>query len=421
MDFDRKLRTYAELAVRVALNVQPGQRVMIIGPLANGGASLEAAPLAREIAAAAYRAGSPLVETIYGDEQQQLMRFKHGPRDSFGNYSAWLPKALSSHVAAGHGVLSISANDPDLLQGEPAELVSDLLQATAREMRPFREQISRNETNWAIVAAASVGWAEKIFPDVPTNDAIERLWDAIGRMCRLDSADPLSAWETHLAGLGARSDYLNARRYSALKYTGPGTELTLGLPPGHTWVSGRSVSANGIPFTANLPTEEVFTIAHRDQVDGTVRASKPLSYGSTLIEGFSFTFERGRIVKMQADRNADTLQRLLDTDEGARHLGEVALVPHSSPISQSGLLFYNTLFDENAASHVALGNAYKFTLKGGNEMNDEEFERAGGNRSAVHVDFMIGSGELDVDGVLSNGRTEPVMRNGEWAAPELAA
>ncbi len=234
-------------------------------------------------------------------------------------------------------------------------------------------------------------------------------------MCRLDTPDPLAAWETHLGNLAARSEYLNTKRYAALKYSGPGTDLTLGLPEGHVWVSGRSASRNGIPFTANLPTEEVFTIAHKDRVDGIVRASKPLSYGSTLIDGFSVTFERGRIVHMSADKNSDTLQRLLDTDEGARRLGEVALVPHSSPIAQSGLLYYNTLFDENAASHVALGNAYKFTLKGGNEMSDAEFEQAGGNRSGVHVDFMIGSGELNVDGVLPNGATEPLMRKGEWA------
>jgi aminopeptidase len=415
MDFERKLQIYAELAVKVALNVQPGQRVLIIGPLANGGASLESAPLARQIAAAAYRAGSPLVETIYGDEVQQQVRFKHAPRDSFSGYSAWLPRALSEHVAAGHAVLSISANDPDLLQAEPAELVSETLHATARDMRPFREQISRNETNWAVVAAASSGWAQKIFPGMTPEAAVARLWEAIARLCRLDSSDPLAAWETHLGNLAARSEYLNTKQYSALKYTGPGTSLTLGLPAGHVWVSGRSASKNGIPFTANLPTEEVFTIAHKDRVDGTVRASKPLSYGSTLIEGFSVTFEAGRVVRMTADRNADTLERLLETDAGARRLGEVALVPHSSPIAQSGLLYYNTLFDENAASHVALGNAYKFTLKGGNEMSDEEFERAGGNRSAVHVDFMIGSGDLDVDGVLPNGSVEPLMRQGEWA------
>jgi aminopeptidase len=225
----------------------------------------------------------------------------------------------------------------------------------------------------------------------------------------------LAAWESHLAALAARTDFLNAKKYSALKYTGPGTSLMLGLPEGHIWVSGRSASRQGIPFTANLPTEEVFTIAHKDRVDGTVRASKPLSYGSTLIEDFSVTFERGSITNMTAQKNGDTLRRLLDTDEGARRLGEVALVPHSSPISQSGLLYYNTLFDENAASHVALGNAYKFTLQGGNDMSDADFEMAGGNRSAVHVDFMIGSGELDVDGVLPGGRNEPVMRRGEWA------
>ena len=415
MDFERKLQVYAELAVKVALNVQPGQRVLIIGPLANGGASLESAPLARQIAAAAYRAGSPLVETIYGDEIQQQLRFKHAPRDSFSSYSAWLPTALLEHIEAGHAVLSISANDPDLLEGEPSELVSATLHATARDMRPFRELISRNETNWAVVAAASAGWARKIFPGIPSDAAVAQLWNAIAHLCRLDSRDPLAAWETHLGNLAARSEYLNTKRYSALKYTGPGTNLTLGLPVGHVWVSGRSASKNGIPFTANLPTEEVFTIAHKDRVDGTVRASKPLSYGSTLIEGFSVTFEAGRVVRMSADRNADTLQRLLDTDAGASRLGEVALVPHSSPISQSGLLYYNTLFDENAASHVALGNAYKFTLKGGNEMSDEDFERAGGNRSAVHVDFMIGSGDLDVDGVLLDGSSEPLMRKGEWA------
>ena len=410
-----RLKLYAELAVKVALNVQPGQRVMIIGPLANGGASLEAAPLAREVAAAAYRAGAPLVETIYGDEAQQLLRFKNGSPDSFSHYSAWLPSALSEHVAAGHAVLSITANDPDLLRDVSPEKVSTLLQVTGREMRPFREQISRNETNWAIIAAATDAWAAKIFPGVPVAEAVERLWEAIARMCRLDAPDPVEAWETHLALLAERSAYLNRKQYSALNYTGPGTNLTLGLPQGHLWVSGHSLSRKGVRFTANLPTEEVFTIAHKDRVDGTVRASKPLSYGGTLVEGFSLTFERGRVVRMSADRNADILQRLVDTDDGAGRLGEVALVPHGSPISHSGLLYYNTLFDENAASHVALGNAYKFTMAGGNEMGDEEFERAGGNRSAVHVDFMIGSGDLDIDGVLPSGTAEPLMRGGEWA------
>jgi aminopeptidase len=413
---DERLSVYAELAVRVAVNVQPGQRLLIIGALANGGTSLEAAPLARKIAAAAYRAGSPLVETIWGDEELMLIRFKHAPRDSFNNFSSWLPKALVEHVEGGHAVLLISSSDPDLLKGESPELVSAVQQASARDLRPFREYISRNDTNWAVIGGASEGWARRVFPDLPREDAVSRLWDAINRMCRLDRPDPVAAWETHLANLGARSERLNRKQYSALKYSGSGTNLTLGLPAGHIWVSGRTRSRHGVPFTANLPTEEVFTIAHRNRVDGVVRSSKPLSYGGTLIEGFTMTFAEGRVVKMTADGNADMLQRLLDTDDGARRLGEVALVPHSSPISQSGLLYYNTLFDENAASHVALGNAYKFTLAGGNEMSEEEFEAAGGNRSAIHVDFMIGSAELDVDGVLPDGGTEPLMRKGEWAS-----
>lgn len=414
-DFERRLEIYAELAVKIALNVQPGQRLMIIGPLANGGASLEAAPLVRKIAAFAYDAGAPLVEAIYGDEALQLIRFMHAARSSLSEYSAWLPDALVKHVEGGHAILSVYANDPDLLKDEPPELVSTVQEATARDVRPFREHISRNQTNWAVVAAASAGWAARVFPQLPGEQATSRLWEEIGRLCRLDAPDPMAAWEAHLAALERRARYLNTRKYSALKYSGPGTDLTLGLPDGHIWVSGRTASRAGIPFTANLPTEEVFSIAHRDRVDGWVRSSKPLSYGGTLIDGFSLRFARGRVVEMKAEKGEAVLKRLLDADDGARRLGEVALVPHSSPVSQSGLLFFSTLFDENAASHVALGNAYKFTLEGSERMSNEDFEKAGGNRSSIHVDFMIGSGELDVDGVLPGGVTEPVMRQGEWS------
>jgi aminopeptidase len=414
-DAEHFLESYAQIIVKIALNVQPGQRLLIIGPLANGGAALDAAPLVQKIAACAYDAGSPLVETIWGDESLQLVRFKHAPRNSFGEYSAWLPQALEQHVAAGHAILSIFANDPDLLKDEPPELVSTVQEATGRNVRPFREHISRNQTNWGVIAAASAGWAERVFPQLSSVQAIARLWDEIGRLCRLDTPDPIAAWEAHLEALEERAKMLNRRRYSALKYSGPGTDLTLGLPEGHVWASGRSASRAGVTFTANLPTEEVFSMAHKDRVDGWVRSSKPLSYGGTLIDGFSLRFAGGEVVEMKAEQGAAVLRRLLDTDSGARRLGEVALVPHSSPISQSGLLFFNTLFDENAASHIALGNAYKFTLDGADSMTSEEFEKAGGNRSNVHVDFMIGSGELDVDGVLPSGKSEPLMRQGEWA------
>ena len=413
-DFDRMLRSYAELTVKIGLNLQPHQRLLIIGPVANGGCSLEAAPLVRQITAAAYDAGARLVETLWGDEALLGARLTHAPKDSCDEFSAWLPAALVQHVEAGHAVLSIYANDPDQLKAFPPDLVAAVQQATARAVRPFREHISRNQTNWGVVAAAATAWAARVYPDLPPAEQMTTLWGAIERLCRLDRPDPIAAWETHLAALAARTDQLNARQYTALTYRGPGTALTIGLPDGHCWVGGRSASASGIRFAPNLPTEEVFTMPHKDRVDGTVRSTKPLSYGGTLIEGFSLTFAEGRVVDVAAEKGEAVLRRLVEMDAGAARLGELALVPHNSPVAQTGVLFYNTLFDENAASHVALGAAYKFTLRGGETMTDEEFERAGGNRSATHVDFMIGSPELDVDGVLAGGGIEPVMRRGDW-------
>jgi aminopeptidase len=310
--------------------------------------------------------------------------------------------------------LSIYANDPDLLANEPSDVVGALQQAVSRELAPFRAHISRNDTNWGVIAAAEQTWAAKVFPDARNGDGVTQLWEAIARLCRLDRPDPLAAWDVHLKQLAERSSFLNAMHYAALHFRGPATDLRVGLPPGHTWVSGQSTSRNGIPFVANIPTEEVFTIADRARVDGTVRATKPLAYGGTMIEDFNLTFKDGRVVQLGARRGEPALRQLVDTDDGAGRLGEVALVPHGSPIAQSGLLFYNTLFDENAASHVALGTAYKFTLVGGETMDDDTFARSGGNRSAVHVDFMIGSGEVDVDGVTAAGRSEPLMRAGEW-------
>ena len=414
MDLDRTLQIYADLTVKIGLNLQRDQRLLIIGPIASGGVALEAAPLVRHIVAAAYAAGARLVEPIWGDEAVHAARFLHAPRDSFTEFSAWLPRALLDHVEARHAVLSIYANDPDPLKGAPPELVAAAQQATARNVRPFRERLSHGQTNWAVVAAAAPAWAARVFPDVEPSLQVSRLWDAIGRLCRLDRPDPLAAWEAHLGELAARTDLLNQKQYTALRYAGPGTDVTIGLPAGHIWFGGRSTSASGIRFAPNLPTEEVFTMPHKDRVDGVVRSSKPLSYGGTLIEGFSVRFAEGRVVDVQAERGEGVLRSLIDTDPGAARLGEIALVPHSSPVAQTGLLFYNTLFDENAASHVALGAAYRFTMRGGETMSDEAFEIAGGNRSATHVDFMIGSGELDVIGVLPNGSAEPVMRRGEW-------
>lgn len=410
------LAAYAELIVRVALNLREGQRLLIIGPLAYGGVSPEAAPLVRHVAESAYRAGARYVEAVWGDEALTLTRFSAAPGNSFDDFSRWLPAALVEHVDNGDATLSIFANDPDLLTGQPTDRVTSMQRASSRSLQPFRERISRNDINWAVVAAPSEKWASKVFPSVAPDERVAKMWAAISRLCRLDHADPVAEWQKHIAALAARAAHLNARQYSALRYTGPGTSLTIGLPEGHIWISARSDARNGIPFTANIPTEEVFTMPHKDRVDGVVRSTKPLSYGGTLIEDFTLRFEGGRVVDVTAERGQEMLQQLVDTDPGSARLGEVALVSHGSPISQSGLLFYNTLFDENAASHVALGSAYKFTMRGGDEMSEAEFDAAGGNFSATHVDFMIGSGDLDVDGVLPEGSAEPVMRKGEWVS-----
>jgi aminopeptidase len=415
-NLESALKVYAELVVKVALNLRRGQRLIIIGPLAYGGLSFEAAPLVREVTDAAYRAGATYVESIWGDEALTLARFAQAPPDSFDQFSRWLPKALVEHVEAGDATLSIYANDPDLLAGQPMDRVGGMQRSSSRALNPFREQISRNQTNWAVVAAASQRWAAKVFPGVAPAEQMERLWQTIIKFCRLDTADPIAAWQSHIAALAARADFLNRKQYTALRYAGPGTSLLVGLPKGHVWISARSESRNGIAFTANIPTEEVFTMPHRDRVDGIVRSTKPLSYGGQLIEDFTLRFEKGRVVDATAARGEAAIRQLLETDPGSARLGELALVPHSSPISQSGLLFYNTLFDENAASHLALGSAYKFTMAGGEDMSDTDFEQAGGNRSATHVDFMIGSPALDIDGVGGDGAIEPLVRHGEWAA-----
>jgi aminopeptidase len=414
-DHDRRLALYGDLAVNVGLNLQPGQRLLIIGPATTGGVGLEAAPLVRHIAASAYRAGSPLVEILWGDESTLLHRFREAPRDSFDACSSWLPKVLATHAESGHAMMSVSANDPYLLAQQPADLVGLLQQATSKSLVAFRQHIASNDTNWCVVAAATASWAARVFPELPADRQLASLWDAIATLCRLDRPDPIQAWRDHIASLAARRDYLNERRYTELRYRGAGVDLTIGLPDRHLWVSARSVSRGGIPFTANIPTEEVFTMPHRDRVNGTVRGTKPLSHGGSLVEDFGLTFDGGRVVALDAKSGEPALRKIVETDTGAARLGEIALVSHTSPIAQCGRLFYNTLYDENAASHIALGSAYRFTLEGGESMTDEAFGQAGGNQSATHVDLMIGSASLDIDGLRSSGPPEPIMRAGDWA------
>ena len=413
-NFEQNLQKYADLSLQVGVNLQPGQRLLIRGSYMYPGVSLHAAPLVRQIAERAYLFGARSVDVIWSDDHILLSRFRHASPDTFTEYPAWLAKGILEYAERGDAMIAILTEDPDLLSGQDPDLVG-IFQKTARQnLLPVSEYVARNGLNWLGIGAFHPGWAAKVFPDLPAGEQQSRLWESIFKVCRLDQPDPLSAWQDHLNILAARKDFLNHKQYTALRFTGPGTDLTVGLPQGHIWRGGSITSQAGIVFTPNLPTEEVFTLPHRELTQGVVQATRPLSHGS-LIENFSLTFEQGRVVKVSAEKGELILRKLVENDEGAGRLGEVALVPHSSPIAQSGLLFYNTLYDENAASHVALGRAYKFNLQGGESMPDEEFVRAGGNNSLVHVDFMIGSGEMDVDGMNAQGYSEPVMRHGEWA------
>jgi aminopeptidase len=271
---------------------------------------------------------------------------------------------------------------------------------------------------WCVIGAATPAWAARVYPDVPALEAEACLWDAIFQVCRVDTSDPEGFWAGYIDRLTQKREDLTAKQYSALHLYGSGTDLLLGLPPGHIWAGGGNNTQKGIPFMPNLPTEEVFSLPHKYQVNGTVRATKPLNYEGNLIEGFSLTFKDGRVEDFSADQGEALLGHLLDTDENARYLGEIALVPHRSPISVSGLLFKHTLYDENAASHLALGKAYRTNLEGADTMSEEEFDAAGGNTSLVHQDFMFGSADMAVDGLLPGGTREPVMRAGEWVDPK---
>lgn len=406
--FDDTLSSYASLIAEVGLNLQAGQQLMATAPL-------EASPLLAKVTEAAYKRGVRYVHPLYNDDAVTLARFRHAPRDSFSFYPEWLARGMLEMVENNGARLSITGNDPDLLKGQDGDAIAAAQKSAQTALKPFMGKIMKDAVNWCVVAVATPAWADKVFPDAPQEERVGLLWNAIFKAVRADSEDAVANWQRHLAELEVRRTHLNARRYRALHYRAPGTDLMLGLADGHVWKGGASENDVGTTFVANLPTEEVFTAPHRARVDGTVGSSKPLSYGGQLIEDFSFTFKDGRVVEVRAAQGEDALKRLLETDDGATRLGEVALVPHSSPISQSGLLFYNTLFDENAASHLALGRAYRFCAEGGTTMSDDEAKAVGLNDSLAHVDFMIGSSEMDVAGVREDGHEEPVMRSGEWA------
>ncbi len=402
-----RLDRLAELAVKVGLNLQPGQDLLLTAPA-------EALPLVRLIAAHAYKAGAGLVTPLLSDAEVTLARYRHAPDGSFDRAAGWLYEGMGKAFGANTARLAIVGEDPMLLADEDAGKVGRANRANSIAYTPAREKITGFDINWNILAWPGADWARRMFPDLDQDAATARLADAIFAASRVDGDDPVGAWAAHNAALRQRSDWLNGQAFHALHFTGPGTDLSVGLAEGHEWMGGASVARNGVTCNPNIPSEEVFTTPHALRVEGHVAATKPLSHMGSLIDGIRVRFEGGKITEAHATRGEAVLHKVLDTDEGARRLGEVALVPHGSPISQSGLLFYNTLFDENAASHIALGQCYSKCFRDG-DLTPDEIAARGGNRSAIHIDWMIGSGEVDVDGVHADGSRVAVFRKGEWA------
>jgi aminopeptidase len=414
-DFEGALRRYAELAIRTGLNLQPGQALLLADPSLRYGVPAEAAPMVRKLARAAFAAGARSVEPLWGDSQITRLGLDEQGEAWIEGMPTWRFQASAEHVAQGGAYLSLHCHAPNLLEGLDEGLATKFLGRTLEAFSPTSEVTTANKTNWCVIAIPVAGWADLVFPDLAPDERLPRLWREIFRICRLDRPDPVAAWETNVKQLNARMAYLNARAYHELHYRSDGTDLRVGLAEGHRWLGGGTKTTSGVSFIPNLPTEEVYTLPDRMRADGQVTASMPLCVGGRVIKGMRLRLERGAVVEAHADTNESFLKSLLKSDEGACRLGEAALVPNSSPIAQSGTLFYDTLIDENAACHLALGRGYRATIGGGQDLDDPAFLAAGGNLSMVHADFMLGSGQLDIDGVRADGQAEPVMRSGEWA------
>lgn len=408
MPSERDLEKYAELAVRTGINVQQGQTLVVSAPLS-------AVELVRLIVAKAYEAGAKNVHVEWNDEQLTRIKYKLAPEEAFNEYPMFRAKGWEEFAENGAGFLSIYSPNPDLLDGVDPGRVAAASKAAAIALQGWRGYTMAHRVAWSLISTPTEEWAAKIFPDLPVREAVDKLWEHILRATRVDQDDPVQAWKEHNARLAKTVDYLNRKQYRKLVYRAEGTELAVGLPDNHVWHGGSTENEKGVTFNPNMPTEEVFTMPHKDGVNGFVRSTRPLNHGGNLIDNFTLHFENGRVVDFTAETGYDTLKLLLETDEGAGRLGEVALVPHRSPISDTNLIFYNTLFDENASCHFALGRAYPTTIRGGTDMTKDQLTENGANDSLVHVDFMMGAADLDIDGITEDGDSEPIFRQGNWA------
>jgi len=407
-DFNKNLENYAELAVKVGVNVQPGQTLVV-------NTTLEGAKLVRIIVRKAYEIGARNVIVNWNDDIVNRTKYEMAPDEVFNEYPEWRAKETIELSENGAAFLSVISSSPDLLKDVKRERIANYQKASGMALKKWRQFMQSDKISWSIVAVPSQAWADKVFPDEAEENRIEKLWDAIFTATRADLDKPVEAWKKHDETLHEKVDYLNEKNYQKLHYTAPGTDLTIELPEKYLWVGAGSTNEKGHAFMANMPTEEVFTVPLKTGVNGTVTSTKPLSYGGNIINHFSIIFKEGRIADVKAEQGEEILKQLVETDEGSHYLGEVALVPFHSPISESNILFYNTLFDENASNHLAIGSSYAFCIEGGKTMSQQELAENGLNDSLTHVDFMIGSAEMHIDGIKPDGSSEPVFRNGDWA------
>lgn len=408
MDWKAQLQKYAKLIVQVGVNVQPGQPVFVTG-------AVDQAELVRLIAEEAYEAGASNVHVDWIDDKLSRLKYTKAAEEIFSYFPDWEADKRKEFVDNNAAFVSLVSSSPDLLKGIDSNRISAFQKASGTKLVEFRRAIQSDKVSWTVVAAAGAEWAKKVFPQASEEEAVALLWDAIFKAVRLDTPDPIAAWQQHNVNLHEKAVALNNYRFKKLHYRAPGTDLTIELDDKHVWVSADSENAQGHIFMANMPTEEVFTVPYRDGTNGYVSSTKPLSYGGNVIDEFKITFENGRIVAYEAKQGEEFLAKLIEIDEGSHYLGEVALVPHRSPISQSGILFFNTLFDENASNHLAIGSGYAFNIEGGKQMSPEELAAHGVNESITHNDFMIGSAEMDIDGIQADGGVVPIFRKGEWA------
>lgn len=401
-----KLDRLAEVAIKVGLNLQKGQDLVITAPV-------EALPLVRLLAKHAYKNGSGIVTPFFSDEELSLARYTNTNDDSYDKAADWLYEGMAKAYGNGAARLAIAGDNPALFADVDAEKVGRVNQAASKAARPAMLKITNFETTWNIISYPTASWAKAVFPKLEESEAVAALADAIFKASRVDGPDAIAAWKEHNQALSKRSAWLNEQNFASLHFFDGKTDLTVGLADEHSWQGGASQAKTGIVCNPNMPTEEVFTTPHARKINGVAYATKPLSHNGTLIEDIMMRFAEGRAVEVQASKGQEVLEKLVATDEGAARLGEVALVPYSSPISASGLLFYNTLYDENAACHIALGQCYSKCFK--SDLSEEQMEKQGGNKSLIHVDWMIGSQQMNIDGIKHDGTIVPVFRKGEWA------